>query len=137
MSMHWTSFGTPITDYRSENDEKTERKEPTEGNKLSIEMTIPDNLIRNISEVAGKEAIAEIKRQATNEIFKQNTHYGESRFQDWTIDIFKEFLNENKDTIIKEAAHQLADSMRRSKTVREKFGDLLGAEIDNNLKEIS
>lgn len=127
--MYWPSIDISKTNYQFECSEKTECEEPTEGNKLSIEMTIPDNLIRNISEVAGKEAIAEIKRQATNEIFKQNTHYGESRFQDWTIDIFKEFLNENKDTIIKEAAHQLADSMRRSKTVRERFGDLLEDDI--------
>lgn len=127
--MYWPSIDISKTNYQFERSEKTECEEPTEGNKLSIEMTIPDNLIRNISEVAGKEAIAEIKRQATNEIFKQNTYYGESRFQDWTIDIFKEFLNENKDTIIKEAAHQLADSMRRSKTVRERFGDLLEDDI--------
>jgi len=127
--MHWTSFGTPITDYRSENDEKTECEEPTEGNKLSIEMAIPGNLIRNISDVASKETIAEIKKQVESEIFKRNTYYGESKFQDWTIDIFKEFLNENKEIIIKEAAHQLADSMRRSKMVRERFRDLLEDDI--------
>ena len=123
--MYWTSFGTPITNYRSENNEKTEPEEPTEGNKISIEMAIPNNLIRNISETAGKETIAEIKKQVESEIFKRTTHFGESRFQDWAADIFKEFLNENKEIIIKEAAHQLADSMRRSKTVRERFRDLL------------
>ncbi len=123
--MHWTSFNTPITNYRSESNEKTEPEEPTEGNKISIEMAIPNSLIRNISETAGKETIAEIKKQVESEIFKRTTHFGESRFQDWAADIFKEFLNENKEIIIKEAAHQLADSMRRSKTVRERFRDLL------------
>ncbi len=135
--MYYTSFDSTKTNYAFERAKKTELKESTDGNKLSIEMAIPDNLIRNISETAGKEIIAEIKMQVESEIFKRKTHYGESRFQEWAADIFKEFLNENKEIIIKEAAHQLADSMRRSKTVRERFGDLLEAEIDNNLKETS
>ena len=135
--MYWTSPDNTNTNYRFERAEKTEREEPTEGNKISIEMAIPNSLIRNISETAGKEAIAEIKKQVESEIFKRTTHYGESRFQEWAADIFKEFLNENKEIIIKEAAHQLAESMKRSKTVREKFGDLLEAEIDNVLKETS
>ena len=119
------------------NIDKTEPKKFTEGNKMSIEMAIPDSLIRNISETASKEAVAEIKKQVESEIFKRTTYFGESKFHDWAADIFREYLNENKDLIVKEAAHQLADSMRRSKTVRERFGDLLEAEIDNGLKETS
>lgn len=119
------------------NIDKTKPEEFTEGNKMSIEMAIPDSLIRNISEAASKEAIAGIKKQVESEIFKRTTYFGESKFHDWAADIFREYLNENKDLIVKEAAHQLADSMRRSKTVREKFGDLLEAYIDNGLKETS
>lgn len=129
--MYWTSSDNTNTNYRFERAEKTEREEPTEGNKISIEMAIPSSLIRNISETASKEAIAEIKKQVESEIFKRTTYFGESKFQDWAADIFREYLNENKDEILKEAAHQLADSMRRSKTVREKFGDLLEAEVAN------
>lgn len=110
---------------------ETEPKEFTEGNKLSIEMAIPDSLIRNISETASKEAIAAIKKQVESEIFKRTTYFGESKFQDWAADIFREYLNENKNLIVKEAAHHLADSMRRSKTVRAKFGDLLEAEVND------
>jgi histone H3/H4 len=135
--MYYTSFDSTKTNYAFERAKKTEPKEPTDGNKLSIEMTIPDSLIQNISETASKEAISEIKKQVESEIFKRKTYYGESKFQEWAIDIFKKFLNENKNEIIKEAAHQLAESMKRSKTVREKFGDLLEAEIDNGLKETS
>ena len=135
--MYWTLPDNTNTNHRFERAEKTEREEPTEGNKISIEMAIPNNLIRNISETASKEAIVEIKKQVESEIFKRTTYFGESKFQDWAADIFKEFLNENKEIIIKEAAHQLSDSMKRSKTVREKFGDLLEAEIDNSLKETS
>ena len=127
--MYLTSPDNTNTNYRFERAEKTEREEPTEGNKISIEMAIPNSLIRNISETASKEAIAEIKKQVENEIFKRTTHFGESKFQDWAADIFREYLNENKDLIVKEAAHQLADSMRRSKTVRERFGDLLEDDI--------
>lgn len=133
--MYYTSFDNTKTNYRFERVEKTEPEESTEGNKISIEMAIPNDLIRNISETASKEAIAEIKKQVESEIFKRKTYYGESKFQEWAVDIFKEFLNENKNEIIKEAAHQLAESMKRSKIVREKFGDLLEAEIDNGLKE--
>lgn len=135
--MYWTLPDNTNTNYRFERAEKTEAEEPTEGNKLSIEMAIPSNLIRNISETVSKEAISEIKKQVESEIFKRKTYYGESKFQEWAVDIFKEFLNENKNEIIKEAAHQLAESMKRSKTVREKFGDLLKAEIDNSLNETS
>ena len=129
--MYWTYLDNTNTNYRFERTEKTEREEPTDGNKLSIEMAIPNSLIRNISETASKEAIAEIKKQVESEIFKQKTYYGESKFQDWAADIFREYLYENKEIIIKESAHQLADSMRRSKTVREKFEDLLEVEVDN------
>lgn len=135
--MYYTSFDNNKMNYSFERVEKTEPEEPTEGNKISIEMAIPNNLIRNISETASKEAIAEIKKQVESAIFKGKTYYGESKFQEWAVDIFKEYLNENKNEIIKEAAHQLAESMKRSKTVREKFGDLLEAEIDNDLKETS
>ena len=135
--MYYTSFDNTKTNYAFEIAKKTEPKEPTDGNKLSIEMAIPDSLIQNISETASKEAVVGIKKQVESEIFKRTTYFGESKFHDWAADIFREYLNENKDLIIKEAAHQLADSMRRSKTVRERFGDLLEAEIDNNLKETS
>lgn len=135
--MYWTLPNNTNTNYRFERAEKTEPEEFTEGNKMSIEMAIPDSLIRNISETASKEAVAEIKAQVKAETFKRTTYFGESKFQEWAVDIFKEFLNENKNEIIKEAAHQLAESMKRSKTVREKFGDLLEAEIDKGLKETS
>ena len=127
--MYWPSIDISKTNYRFERSEKTEREEPTDGNKLTIEMAIPNDLIQTISKEASKEAIAEIKKQVENEIFKRTTYFGESKFQDWAADIFKEFLNENKEIIIKEAAHQLADSMRRSKTIRERFGDLLEDDI--------
>lgn len=47
-------------------------------------------------------------------------------------DLVKDILMENKDLIIEKAAHELALSMARSKTVREKFGDRLEELLDGN-----
>lgn len=69
--MYYTSFDSTKSNYAFERAKKTEPEEPIDVNKLSIEMAIPNDLIRNISETASKEAISEIKEQIENRIFKQ------------------------------------------------------------------
>ena len=113
-------------------------------NQINILMDIPADMIGYISERAENETVAEIKRLAKNKLLEAKySYYGyggirntrkdadsTDPLQDWVKDMVKELLSENKDLIIEKAAHELALSMSRSKTVREKFADQLEEIVD-------
>lgn len=114
-------------------------------NQISIVMDIPADMIEHISGRAENETVAEIKRLAKNKLLEARCSYSyinggirDTRndavsadpLQDWVKDMVKELLNENKDLIIEKAAHELAMSMSRSKTVRDKFADRLEEIVD-------
>lgn len=107
-------------------------------NQINISMDIPADTIGHISKRAEDETVAEIKRLAKNKLLEAKYSIWSTckdadstdPLQDWVKDMVKELLNENKDLIIEKAAHELALSMSRSKTVREKFADQLEEIVD-------
>ena len=102
-------------------------------NSIAIQCDIPDDLITHISKQAEEEMIKEIKRQVKNHMLvHQSSYYYSPRdardsdpLNDWVSDLVKETVAESKDLIIEKAAHELAQSMSRSKIVRERFADKL------------
>ena len=114
-------------------------------NQINISMDIPADMIGHITGKAEDETVAEIKRLAKNKLLEAKHSYSyiyggirntlrdadsTDPLQDWVKDMVKELLNENKDLIIEKAAHELALSMSRSKTVRDKFADRLEEIVD-------
>lgn len=80
-------------------------------------------------EQAAKDLI--LKNHYYNTRYSSNVYRDSSQYdlKDWVQDMIKEAIESNKDLIIEMAAAKLADSMRRSKPVREKFCDLLEQEL--------
>lgn len=72
-----------------------------------------------------------LKNHYYNTKYSSNVYRDSSQYdlKDWVQDMIKEAIESNKDLIIEMAAAKLADSMRRSKPVREKFCDLLEQEL--------
>lgn len=105
-------------------------------NKLSIEMKLPDDLVSKITNAATAVAIEEIRLRVKENILQKSNSWKHTsdedrQLQDWVIELVKETISDNRDVIIEKAATNLADSMRRSKLVREKFGDLLEEELND------
>lgn len=114
-------------------------------NQINISMDIPNDLVERIVNQAESSAISKIQQLVKNKILKSKYSfayiYGGMHttkpdaedydpLQDWVKDMVKELLEDNKDLIIEKAAHELAMSMSRSKTVREKFTDQLEETVD-------
>lgn len=114
-------------------------------NQINISMDIPNDLVERIANQAESSAISKIQQLAKNKILKSKYSfaygYGGVRttkadaedsdpLQGWVKDMVKELLEDNKDLIIEKAAHELAMSMSRSKTVRDKFADRLEEIVD-------
>ena len=103
--------------------------------KMQISINLDgDALKKTIEQRAEKEIIEETKKQIKEAIFKPSYSYSYSsskgNLEDWIINYIKEVIQENKDQIIEAAARDLADSMRRSKPVRERFCDYLQEELN-------
>jgi len=99
-----------------------------------------DRLTEIITDRVEEELCKEFKANARDLILKNRwsvrTRYSDAgayELKDWVMDAImdtiKEAVLEYKEDIIAAAAHDLADSMRRSKLVREKFGDILSEEL--------
>lgn len=125
--------GIPVTP----NDDKKENPGTTEAKRLNIEVDLDgEKLAKEIAENAEKRIVDEITNVARKLIFVNryyNTHYSydqanEYDLKDWITDAIKEAVNDSKDQIVERAAEKLADSMRRSKPVRERFCELLEEE---------
>ena len=103
--------------------------------KMQISINLDgDALKKTIEQRAEKEIVEETKKQIKEAIFKPSYSYSYSptkgNLDDWIINYIKEVIQENKDQIIEAAARDLADSMRRSKPVRERFCDYLQEELN-------
>lgn len=86
-----------------------------------------------------RELVEETKKDIKKVLFKERPGYTryysqptKSDLNDWIVEVVKETIAEHKDEIIQAAARELADSMRRSSKVREKFGELLEEEMKND-----
>ena len=100
---------------------------------ISVTATLDSSTASTITQAAEREIIEEVKKAVRSHIFRKS-YYAVSdddrKLQDWIGKMIKEeFLEPNKDLIIARAAEILADSMRRSKIVREKFSDILEEEL--------
>ena len=121
---------------KKEEPEKPRQLEITD-NKIQITASIDGTVLAKvISDQAERELVDSLKDYVRKTLYTRyyNTRYssldpGLSDLNSWIVDEIKDILKENKDEIIKSAAHELADSMRRSKPVREKFCDELGEEL--------
>lgn len=105
------------------------QKDETTKDHISIQMDIPKELSRMICEESERAAKQEIAKLVKNHMTKEKwTYYGsetDRTLQDWVKDMVKEELQSNREEIVKMAAHELAMSMAKSKTVRDRFGDIL------------
>ena len=136
-----STFKTTLSNYqvsKSYNDENYWEKEhniqgiqkdDTTENHISIQMDIPKELSRLICEESERAAKQEIAKLVKNYMTKEKWTYYSSdtdrTLQDWVKDMVKEELYSSREEIVKMAAHELAMSMAKSKTVRERFGDIL------------
>lgn len=81
---------------------------------------IDDEAIRKrIEASAEKQIINSIKSEVTDKIFRKGTWTNETQLHSWVKDIVVEAILEHKDDIIKSAAMELCEYMKRTKAVRE------------------
>lgn len=81
---------------------------------------IDDEAIRKrIEASAEKQIIDSIKSEVTDKIFRKTTWTNETQLHSWVRDIIVEAILEHKDDIIKSAAMELCEYMKRTKAVRE------------------
>ena len=134
--MNWntTSYKSPYTtEQLGVSAKKQEERDPN--STIQIQAQLPKDFALDVEKIAVREITENIKQSVQKAIFKKsyNSAYYSSPsnydLQDWVVEYIKEVIQENKDEIIKEASTKLADHMRRSKVVREKFGEMLEEEM--------
>lgn len=123
------------TDYWSRRTAPQTKETKSDSHMLQISIDLDgDVLKKTIEQRAEKEIIEETKKQIKEAIFKPTYSYSYSpskgNLNDWIVEYIKSVIQENKDQIITAAAQELADSMRRSKPVRERFCDYLQEELN-------
>ena len=131
----YKDFNTIISQYPVKPKEYEAPSQKASESKMQININLDgDVLKKTIEQRAEKEIIEETKKQIKEAIFKPSYSYSYSsskgNLDDWIINYIKEVIRENKDQIIEAAARDLADSMRRSKPVRERFCDYLQEELN-------
>ena len=95
-------------------------------------------LEKQIAKVVEDRLVNEFTKNARDIIMKDKYYNARTRYsdttksdlKDWIIDIFKEFMRDNREEIIQAAAKELAKSMQKSKPVRERFCDVLEEELN-------
>lgn len=122
---------TNINMYNSDADRKVEIKD----DRILIDASISGTeLAKLISDYAKRELVEEMKKEVKQILYNKryNSGYSPSKIelQTWIIDEIKDVIRDNKEEIIMTAARELADSMRRSKPVRERFCDELEEELN-------
>lgn len=79
---------------------------------------IDDEAIRKrIEQTAEKQVVDGIKEDISDKVFHKGRW--ETHLQDWVKDLVVDAVMEHKDDIIREAASQLCEYMKRTKAVRE------------------
>ena len=87
---------------------------------VQFAICIDDEAIRNrIEQTAEKQIIDSIREDISDRIFRETTWAKNSVLQNWVKDIVVEAVLEHKDDIIKSAAMELCEYMKRTKAVRE------------------
>lgn len=137
MANNCTWWNGPLYSPVKNEEPETTRQSEFADNEIQITASINGTVLANyISEQAEKLLVDELKAQAKKILFNRyyNSRYSSSDpgridLTEWIRDEIKEIFRENREEIIKAAARELADSMRRSKPVRERFCDELGEEL--------
>ena len=81
---------------------------------------IDDEAIRKRIEASAENQIIDsIKSDVTDQIFRKSNWKNETQLHSWVKDIVVEAIIEHKDDIIKSAAMELCEYMKRTKAVRE------------------
>ena len=81
---------------------------------------IDDEAIRKRIEASAENQIIDsIKSDVTDQIFRKSNWKDETQLHSWVKDIVVEAILEHKDEIIKSAAMELCEYMKRTKAVRE------------------
>ena len=81
---------------------------------------IDDEAIRKrIEQTAEKQVVDSIKEDISDMIFQKNRWNDEKCLQSWVSSIVVEAVMEHKDDIIRGAASQLCEYMKRTKQVKE------------------
>lgn len=112
------------------------------GNQLVITLDLnKDRLVEIISDNVEEKLCEEFRKNARDLILKERwatrTRYSEATkydLKDWIQEAIKiTILEDCKEDIIKAAAHELANSMRHSKAIRDRFGEELIAALNEEL----
>ena len=103
-------------------------------NQMTLVMDIDGTAIKDEIERRVRSEVVEIAKKEIHRAIYRPTYstgysYENAPLQDWLRDFIKQVLVDDKENIVKEAAHEFADSMRRSKPVRERFCDILEEEL--------
>lgn len=146
--------GSPfyITDEDAETPEKwlgiNKSESPKPTNYLQIVMDLDkDQLAQEITAKVENDLTTEFRASARDLIMKDtgwSSYYGTTRYskaeksevKPWVIELIKDGMEPYRNDIVKAAAHELAESMRRSSKIRNEFENLLNGEVIEWLKEI-
>lgn len=129
----------PFDSSKVKDDRDISDVENSGSDRVTISMGIDPGLAERIADAVERKVTDEMKANVYDLIIKKTSYYGRPRYsdakkynlQDWVVEEIKNVILENKEEIIQAAAEKLADSMRRSKPVRERFCDILEEEMNN------
>ena len=92
---------------------------------------IDDEAIRKRIEASAENQIIDsIKSDVTDQIFRKSNWKNETQLHSWVKDIVVEAILEHKDDIIKSAAMELCDYMKRTKAVRQAVAETVASEME-------
>ena len=92
---------------------------------------IDDEAIRKrIEQTAENQIIDSIKSDVTDQIFRKSNWKNETQLHSWVKDIVVEAVLEHKDDIIKSAAMELCEYMKRTKAVKQAVAEAIASEME-------
>lgn len=92
---------------------------------------IDDEAIKKrIEASAENQIINSIKSDVTDQIFRKSNWKNETQLHSWVKDIVVEAILEHKDDIIKSAAMELCEYMKRTKAVKQAVAETVASEME-------
>ena len=92
---------------------------------------IDDEAIRKRIEASAENQIIDsIKSDVTDQIFRKSNWKNETQLHSWVKDIVVEAILEHKDDIIKSAAMELCEYMKRTKAVKQAVAETVASEME-------
>lgn len=92
---------------------------------------IDDEAIRKRIEASAENQIIDsIKSDVTDQIFRKSNWKNETQLHSWVKDIVVEAILEHKDDIIKPAAMELCEYMKRTKAVKQAVAEAVASEME-------